>query len=350
MHIGIDATSVSRNPRCTRIHENWGSLLRFLAMPTSNSFTAAQYEAICESLPDPTFILTASGRYAAILGGKDKRYYHDGSSLVGKYIADVLAPAKTAWFVQQIRDTLASQQMLVVEYELSAHDVLGLPTDGPVEPIWFEGRISALDQPYLGEAAVVWVASNITEGKRLQRLLRHQALTDELTGLHNRRGFMQALEQAFAQFQRDAAKAACLITFDVDHFKTINDVLGHPAGDQALRALAQAVLHTTQATDLACRLGGDEFAILCPNLSLPATAALAQEVLHRGHTSLQPYATSGSQPSLSIGIASLMPGDTSPEDILRRADQALYTSKMQGGHRTSSCEMTASVGLSASVT
>ncbi len=99
-------------------------------MPETTLFSASQYESICNSLPDPTFILTASGRYAAILGGKDKRYYHDGSSLVGKYLSDVLSTAKTQWFLQQIHCALTSQQMLVVEYELSAHDVLGLPTEG----------------------------------------------------------------------------------------------------------------------------------------------------------------------------------------------------------------------------
>ena len=131
-------------------------------MTEPHLFTASQYQSICNSLPDPTFILTESGRYVAILGGKDKRYYHDGSSLLGKRVSDVLTANKAQWFVQKIQDAIASQKMLVVEYELSASDVLGLTADGPVEPIWFEGRISALEQPYCDEKAVVWVASNIT--------------------------------------------------------------------------------------------------------------------------------------------------------------------------------------------
>ncbi len=172
-------------------------------------FTAFQYQAICDSLPDPTFILTESGRYVAVLGGKDKRYYHDGSSLVGRRIADVLAPAKTAWFEQQIQRALTGQQMLVVEYELSAHDVLGLPTEGPEERIWFEGRISALEQLYDGEKAVLWVASNITASKELQQQLQLHALSDELTGLHNRRRFMQALDAAYAGLRAMRGPLAC---------------------------------------------------------------------------------------------------------------------------------------------
>lgn len=302
-------------------------------MTDTTFFTASQYEAICASLPDPTFILTETGRYAAILGGKDKRYYHDGSSLVGKYIADVLVASKTDWFLQQIRDTLARQQMLVVEYELSAHDVLGLPTDGPVDAIWFEGRITALDQPCCGERAVVWVASNITASKRLQQL-QQQAMNDELTGLHNRRRFMQVLEEAYAAFQRQATPT-WLMSFDVDHFKAINDDLGHPAGDQALRDLAGMVQQAAAVEDLVCRLGGDEFALLCPVRSLAEVTALAQRLLHGGRQVLQPYATGAPAPTLSIGIAHFLPQDRSTEDILRRADQALYLSKTQGGHQMS---------------
>ncbi len=108
-------------------------------MPDANLFTASQYAAICDSLPDPAFILTESGRYAAILGGKDKRYYHDGSSLIGQRIAQVLAPAKAQWFLQQIHAALSSQQMLVVEYELSARDVWGCPMRGLSMPFGLKG-------------------------------------------------------------------------------------------------------------------------------------------------------------------------------------------------------------------
>jgi len=300
-------------------------------------FTASQYQAICDSLPDPTFILTESGRYVAVLGGKDKRYYHDGSCLVGHRIADVLAPAKAAWFEQQIQSALTCQKMLVVEYELSAHDVLGLPSEGPAEPIWFEGRISALEQLYDGEKAVLWVASNITASKELQQQLQLHALSDELTGLHNRRRFMQALDAAYAGFIRHA-QPAYLLCFDVDHFKTINDGQGHPVGDQALRDLAQAVQQLAEDDYLVCRLGGDEFAVLCPERSMAEIQAFAQQLLIRGYQALASYAAGGKTPALSIGLAHFTASDTSMQDIMRRADQALYISKIQGGHRLSTSE------------
>lgn len=303
-----------------------------------HSFTLSQYQSVCDSLPDPTFILTESGRYAAILGGKDKRYYHDSSSLVGKRLGDVLTAAKTQWFLQQIHQALSSQQMLVVEYELSAHDVLGISHEGPAQAIWFEGRISALAQDHSGERAVVWVASNITASKQLQQRLQQQALSDELTGLHNRRHFMQALAQAFDAFKRKA-QPACLLTFDVDYFKAINDGLGHPAGDQALRDLATAVQQLATAQDLVCRLGGDEFTILCQGRSVASINMFAQQLLQMGRQVLQPYATGGPAPALSLGIAHFTPQDASMENIMRRADQALYLSKVQGGHQANQPEI-----------
>ncbi len=300
-------------------------------------FSASQYESICDSLPDPAFILTKSGRYAAILGGKDKRYYHDGSSLVGQYIADVLSPAKTQWFLQQIQQALASQQMLVVEYELSAQDVRGLPTEGPAEPIWFEGRITALEQLYGGETAVLWVASNITASKRMQQLLQQQALTDELTGLHNRRLFMQMLERAYRAFMA-CGKPACLVSFDVDGFKAINDGLGHPQGDQALRDLASAMGRLISTEDVFCRLGGDEFTILCQGRSMLEITGFARQLLVCGQQALRPYVTPNSTPGLSIGIAHFTEADSSMEGIMRRVDQALYVSKAQGGHQVSNLD------------
>lgn len=303
-------------------------------MPPSSLLTSRQYQAICDSLPDPTFILTASGRYSAILGGKDKRYYHDGSSLVGQRIGDVLTAAKTQWFLAQIHEALASQQMLVVEYELSARDVQGLPAEGPEEAIWFEGRITALADLYDGEPAVVWVASNITASKRMQQLLQQQALCDELTGLPNRRRLMQLLDQAYADF-RATGQPTCLLSFDVDHFKAINDDLGHPAGDQALRDLARAAQQLAAPADTVCRLGGDEFAVLCAGRTMVEVAAFAQALLQCGRHTLQPYATTGPVPTLSLGLAYFEPSDASIEDIMRRADQALYVSKTQGGHQVS---------------
>lgn len=187
-----------------------------------------------------------------------------------------------------------------------------------------------MEQLYEGEAAVLWVASNITASKKLQQQLQKQALSDELTGLHNRRLFMQVLERAYSEFVVHG-RPACLMSFDVDNFKAINDGLGHPAGDQALRDLAHSVQNLASTEDAVCRVGGDEFVILCQGRSVAESSVFAQRLLECGRQALQPYATEQSTPGLSVGIAHFSAADGSMEDIMRRVDQAMYISKTQGG-------------------
>ncbi|MDP2805283.1 MAG: helix-turn-helix domain-containing protein [Gallionellaceae bacterium] len=129
----------------------------------STSLSVEQLHSILASFPDPVFLLTRSGRYAAIYGGTDSRYYHDGSGLVGKHLHDVLKPDKADWFLAEIAKVLELRGMHILEYGLDGSDVLGLDDLGPSDTIWFEGRVQALDFLIDEEEAVLWVASNITD-------------------------------------------------------------------------------------------------------------------------------------------------------------------------------------------
>ena len=142
-------------------------------------FSIKKLTATLNALPDPAFILTRSGRYAAVFGGSDKRYYHDGSTLVGLLIADVLEDEKARWFLSEIDMALRGRDLHVVEYGLNGHDVKGLAKEGPMDTIWFEGRVQALDFQVDDEDAVLWVASNITD--------RHKLAQDLAAALHRER-------------------------------------------------------------------------------------------------------------------------------------------------------------------
>lgn len=289
-------------------------------------------QAILAALPDPGFILTDSGRYAALYGGTDSRYYHDGSALVGKRMHEVLQPAKADWFLQQVHAALAQRKMRVVEYELGNRDVLGLPDEGPTEPIWFEGRISPLDFRIEGEAAVLWVASNITARKRLEDQLRAQSETDELTGLANRRKLMAEIgahHQAFVRYGQPTS----VIYFDIDHFKSLNDRHGHHAGDAALQAVAQAVRGQLRKTDLAARLGGDEFVVACPHTNAQDAQTFALRLCDSVTAALASYAPGTQVGSISAGVATTESSDSGPDDLLRRADAGLYEAKRKGRDR-----------------
>ncbi|MFZ5537342.1 MAG: diguanylate cyclase domain-containing protein [Pseudomonadota bacterium] len=160
--------------------------------------------------------------------------------------------------------------------------------------------------------------------------LRHAATHDPLTGLLNRHGLLEALRQALEESARNQSGVG-VIYVDLDRFKPVNDTLGHAAGDECLRAVAQRLAHAVQAGDIIARLGGDEFVVAVRDLRealvLDRVAARIQQVLAAPFDLLQ-----GQQVRLgaSLGLA-LSPRDgASVEDLLHAADQAMYASKQAG--------------------
>lgn len=160
--------------------------------------------------------------------------------------------------------------------------------------------------------------------------LHEQATRDELTGLHNRRRFNEALADEVARAQRDGS-TLCLAMIDIDHFKAFNDRFGHPAGDAVLRAVGQAVQQAVRRSDIACRFGGEEIALLLPNSS--AAGAIGHlEALCRRLAALELHFEGRALPpvTVSIGVARAQGGKIDAEGLLQRADRALYAAKRQG--------------------
>jgi diguanylate cyclase (GGDEF)-like protein len=282
------------------------------------------------ALPDPAFVLTESGRYVALLGGHDREHYHDGSHLVDFTLNEVLPADKAEWFLREIRQAIEQNCLRIVEYCLNGEEVSGLPRDhGPSGELWFEGRIQPLANPIMGEQAVVWVASNITERHQLQGRLQALSETDELTGVCNRRKLLAELEQAFAGFKRYNTPLA-LIIFDIDHFKSVNDQHGHIVGDQVLRELAQACQANLRTPDTLGRFGGEEFALVLPNTSLDAALYLAERLRLDCQQSTYGQGAEAVKITISIGVSTASTADRSTTDLLQRSDDALYQAKHAG--------------------
>ncbi|MBL0372110.1 diguanylate cyclase [Rhizobium sp. KVB221] len=295
-------------------------------------FSHEQLQSILSTLPDPAFILTRSGRYAALFGGTDDRYYHDGNSLVGQTMFDVLHYEKANWFAQQISRALDSKALHIVEYTLSGSDVKGLENSGPHLPIWFEGRIQALGFQVDGEDAVVWVASNITEKNAIEMRLREQSETDALTGLFNRRKLLEALQSRYELFFHQQAPTTAMM-FDVDNFKQINDELGHLKGDEVLSEIGCVCRNELGTNNILARLGGDEFVVLMPGTTCDEAEKIANLLRLRIIMDIEDKLKIGT--TISGGLSEFWPSDTSCEDVLKRADDGLYQSKRDGRNRIS---------------
>jgi diguanylate cyclase (GGDEF)-like protein len=160
-----------------------------------------------------------------------------------------------------------------------------------------------------------------------RRRLRFLANIDMLTQVPNRRRFGELARRAL---QRDASGRAAMLMFDIDHFKRINDVLGHSAGDKALRLVARCVQDTLRTHDVAGRHGGDEFVLLLPGTGVREAMVVASRIAAR----VQDRAADTASPhiSLSFGVVLTRAGE-SIDEALHRADLALYEAKRQGRSR-----------------
>lgn len=285
---------------------------------------------ILTALPDPAFLLTRSGRYAGVFGGADSRYYHDGSGLVGMSIAEVLSEEKTAWFLNEIEETLSKRQLRIIEYSLARSDVKGLPDEGPEGRIYFEGRVQPLGFQIGGEDVVLWVASNITNRFLLEEQLRALSETDTLTGLWNRRHFQKMVDTEKERARRYGSSISLLI-FDIDFFKVINDTYGHNAGDAVLSEVAKVVRESTRESDVVTRWGGEEFTILMPHAPLEASADVAEKIRRKVESHAFPH---GYKVTISLGVAEWDLETESFETLLSRADEALYQAKSGGRNRS----------------
>ncbi|HEV8680560.1 MAG TPA: PleD family two-component system response regulator [Stellaceae bacterium] len=177
--------------------------------------------------------------------------------------------------------------------------------------------------------------------KHLQERLRQNyqrslslALTDELTGLYNRRYLFAHLNEVLGQMA-DSGSETALMLFDIDHFKRVNDQYGHPAGDEVLRELASRAMRQVRSVDLVGRLGGEEFVVVMPETSLAGAAAVAERL--RSAVAGEPFVLreSGERLPVTVSVGIAVTGDEkeSMEVLLKRADDALYAAKNAGRNR-----------------
>jgi diguanylate cyclase len=181
-------------------------------------------------------------------------------------------------------------------------------------------------------AVVAYIRSSRLNAFRMMQVnqkVSDLAQRDALTSLANRRAFMERVEATFASYERRGAPFAVLC-LDIDHFKDVNDTLGHAAGDALLRETADRLIEAVRVTDVVARLGGDEFAILQTNVrDLAAAGTLAAKI---GELIREPFVINGNElhVSCSIGISRYTPEVASPDAMMIQADLALYRAKEDG--------------------
>ncbi len=170
------------------------------------------------------------------------------------------------------------------------------------------------------------------EQETINRQLRQLATTDDLTGIYNRRYFLERAQEEFERYQRHGHPFTLLIA-DLDLLKKINDTYGHHAGDLAIRQFAHLINKEKRATDIFGRLGGEEFGLLLPETTLQQAAGIINRIYDQKYLLVVRTVEEDVHFSFTAGVAECVPGYTKMEELFSTADQALYRGKDKGRDR-----------------
>ena len=200
--------------------------------------------------------------------------------------------------------------------------------DGTVFPV----EITARFIQWKGRSVHIAAIRDITERRKTEEELERLAITDSLTGLLNRRQFMKEANELFLRAQHHPYEMS-IVMIDLDHFKNVNDQHGHATGDAALREVSRRLKESVRPTDVVGRYGGEEFAIILPRTDLNETRQIANRLCTAMSEKSVSVEDADIPITISMGIAGLTKNVASLDELLQRADQALYGAKEEGRNR-----------------
>jgi diguanylate cyclase (GGDEF)-like protein/PAS domain S-box-containing protein len=275
------------------------------------------YRLLARHIPNTAvFLFDRDLRYLAVEGQSLAAHGYRGEELEGKTIWDVLPRKRADTLARLYREALAGRS-ITVEHEVGERIYLV-----QILPV-------TMDEPEEEVMVGLLVSQDITDRKLVEQALQQKAHHDTLTGLPNRDLFHDRLLQALAFAQRGESCVGLLFV-DLDGFKSINDRAGHDTGDRVLQQVARILGDVVRASDTVARWGGDEFLIILPTVGSAQNAvAVAQKVIGAINTDVRIDCAS-LEVHASVGI-SLYPADAStPDGLIRCADEAMYRAKQRG--------------------
>jgi diguanylate cyclase (GGDEF)-like protein/PAS domain S-box-containing protein len=290
--------------------------------------TSAELASIVQSAEDAILSVDHEGRVATWNEAAERTFGVRAELAAGRPLADLFGPERREEIASHLATVARGEP--VERYEIDLVDPAGGRTD---LSLTYSPLPAATDRP--GGASVI--ARDISDLKRLEEELAHQALHDSLTGMPNRALFRDRLDHALRRASRPVAgppgRRTAVLFIDLDDFKVINDTLGHRIGDALLIAVGGRIAESIRPGDTAARLGGDEFTVLLETIDDSSEARLvADRILASLAT---PFHLEGHDVVIGASIGIVLGGDaaTDPDDLLRSADTALYEAKGMGKGR-----------------
>lgn len=291
-----------------------------------------KYRLLAENVGDVIWTIDQEGKFTYVSPSIQKTYGYLPEELLNQKMLDLVVAESRPMVEEHLRELRAGAQQEALSRMLEFQMV---HRSGGT--IWVEVKINQLKGDGAQVSGLLGISRDISERKSLQEDLVRLATIDGLTEAVNRSRFMEMGNQEMERASR-YNRPFSLMFVDLDYFKQINDTFGHKAGDLTLTWFAGLVRKELRKCDVLGRLGGDEFAVLLPETELEAAAQVAERIREALENNKLPVGE-GQQVSLtvSIGVASRGAAATVLEDVLKKADAALYEAKRLGRNRVQIC-------------
>jgi Amt family ammonium transporter len=283
----------------------------------------AHFQQLFQSSPLAITLVDPEGKIVNVNPGFEAMFGRPVEDAKGHFNRNLVVPEDRRGEVDAFRGNILSGRPI-------SHETWRMHRDGRLIPVSMLGHPVKVDGKIVG---MYYIYKDITERKRFEKELAHQAFHDDLTGLPNRVLFLERLEHAIKRSKRRTGYSFAVLMVDLDGFKKINDSLGHAAGDRYLQGTAKKLCDCLREVDTVARLGGDEFALLLEEVGKPREIItvinrilddIAKPVRYKGEELFA---------SASIGVVLRHKGYDNPQDIMRDADTAMYRAKELGKNR-----------------
>jgi diguanylate cyclase (GGDEF)-like protein/PAS domain S-box-containing protein len=275
----------------------------------------AHLAAIVESSDDAILSKSLSGKILSWNSAAERLYGYRPSEAVGRSI-HMIVPEELTSEVNSLLARVATGE------RVDHHDTQRVRKDGSRVAVSL--TISPIRAANGSISAASVIARDITERQQMQRRLTQLANEDQLTGIANRRSFIREIERHVEHCGRYGWRGA-VVVIDVDHFKSVNDTLGHGAGDQLLKQTAARLRRRLRSADVLARMGGDEFAVLLPEAGPRDTPAVAEAIVRE---------LARQQITIADRTWTVIDDAVSSDELMIRADLAAYDAKERGGNRS----------------
>ena len=240
--------------------------------------------------------------------------------IIGKKETDILPEEVAEHFYQSDKKVFQTKEKQTIEEIINNED--------GTKSYYLSVKIPFI--PENSPPSLIGFSTDVTELYELKEEFRKQANTDSLTGLFNRRYFIEHAEREFNRAQRNKLPLT-VISLDIDHFKEINDQYGHPVGDEVLVMISKSLLPNIRTEDVLARIGGEEFSIVLPDTDLTQGLIIAERIRkQQDSTTLKGSWQGEINIKVSVGIACLVAQDKLFDALFSRADKALYKAKNNG--------------------